>query len=201
MKKNVYRIFIIGIILTGMLVLSSCVEKEENIQNDSKIEDTEKEEKDNDEDYKEEETVEKETGISIGSVAPNFILENLQGEQVSLDDYRGKTVIVNFWTTTCPYCIKEMPDFQKIYSERKDTDFTILAVNIGESKATVNNFMKKNNYTFPVVFDKKGEVSYMYNITGVPTSIIIDGEGIVRGIRMGPMAYPEIKQRLDAIKG
>ncbi len=199
-KRNIF-IIIFAIILIGAMSVYALnsVENQNNDLDDNEAKDIEINQG-NDENQNENEPITL-TPIDIGQEAPNFTLENLQGEKVSLKDYRGKNVLINFWTTTCPYCIKEMPDFKKYYEECKDEDFTILAINGGEEKRRVERFVKENGYEFPVLLDMYGVVARQYMVRGVPTSIIVDNEGIIRGVRLGPMTYPEIKQRFDAIKG
>ena len=137
--------------------------------------------------------------LNIGDKAPDFTLENLNGEKLSLEDYRGKNVLINFWATSCIFCVREMPDFQKFYDEYKDNEFTILAVNLGETKSKITEFMEQNGYNFPVLLDTNGKVGFTYMVSGIPTSYIVDKEGIIRTIRLGPMSYSEIKQIIEGL--
>lgn len=194
-KRKVITIILSVILISGMIFLASCNATGEDENSNSQVEQGDTAQ--NQDEPQEDEIF----PIEIGQKAPNFVLENLKGEQESLEDYRGKDVIINFWTIRCPYCVKEMPEFEKFYTDYKDKDFSIIAVNVGERKNEVDSFVDENGYTFPVLLDKTGEVAYKYQVQGVPTSIVIDKEGIIRGIRLGPMAYPELKQRIDSIEG
>lgn len=107
----------------------------------------------------------------------DFELEDLQGNKVSLSDFKGKKVFLNFWATWCPPCKAEMPDIEKYYQETKDSDVVILAVNVGDDKKTVESFIKDKGYNFKVLLDTTGEVSQMYRVTGIPTSYFINTEG------------------------
>lgn len=138
--------------------------------------------------------------IEIGKPAPNFTLENLQGEQVTLSELKGKNVLINFWATWCPYCIEEMPDLDKLYTENKDDDFVVLAIDVGEPQSDVEEYLSENPYEFPVLLDKDGKVSMQYLVRGIPTSYMIDKEGNIRAIKMSMMAYPEMKQMLDSVE-
>ncbi|WZL72573.1 TlpA disulfide reductase family protein [Clostridiaceae bacterium 35-E11] len=138
--------------------------------------------------------------IEIGEPAPDFTLENMQGEQVTLSELKGKNVLINFWATWCPYCIEEMPDLQKLYNENKDNDFVVLAIDVGEPRSDVEEYLSENPYEFPVLLDKDGKVSMQYLVRGIPTSYMIDKEGMIRGIKMSMLTYPEMKQMLDSIK-
>ncbi len=139
--------------------------------------------------------------IDIGESAPNFTLEDLEGNKVSLKDYEGKKVVyLNFWASWCPPCRQEMPDLNKLYEENKDDEFIVLAVNVGESEKTVKKFIEENGYTFPVLLDKTQEVGITYNTSSIPTSIIIDKEGKIRAYRPGFMTYEQMKDMVDSVK-
>ena len=134
-----------------------------------------------------------------GRVAPDFALVSLDGEMVSLKDYRGGPVLLNFWATWCGSCRFQMPFIQEIY---RDTDWQaegleIIAVNLGESKPDVEEYMNDNDLTFPVVLDFSTEVGRKYNIRFVPTTFFIDKDGIIKRIDVGPFSSAqEIDERL-----
>ncbi|WP_352420316.1 TlpA disulfide reductase family protein [Proteiniborus sp.] len=139
--------------------------------------------------------------IEIGEPAPDFILEDLEGNKVSLKNYEGeKTVLLNFWASWCPPCREEMPDLNKLYEENKDDDFIVLAVNVGESESAVKNFIEENGYTFPVLLDETQEVGVTYNTFSIPTSVMIDKEGIIRAYRPGLMTYEHMIEMLDNVR-
>ncbi|RKD30907.1 TlpA family protein disulfide reductase [Thermohalobacter berrensis] len=138
--------------------------------------------------------------IDIGKEGPGFTLENLAGEYVSLKDYRGKTILINFWATTCPYCVKEMPDLDKLYLENKDNNFVVLAINVAESKATVEKFIKEEGYHFPVLLDKTGETFIKYMGRFIPTTIMIDSNGKIKYIHVGMLKYSQMREMLDDVK-
>lgn len=133
----------------------------------------------------------------VGERAPDFTLKNLDGEKVSLSDYKGKIVFLNFWATWCPYCVKEMPDLDRIYRENEDNDFVVLAVSVGEPKSDVSDFIKDKEYSFPILLDTKGEIAIKYFVRGIPTTYVIDKDGNIRTFRMTMLAYPEMKELLD----
>ncbi|ACL70569.1 TlpA family protein disulfide reductase [Halothermothrix orenii] len=136
------------------------------------------------------------TGTAIGLLAPDFTLTKLSGEEVSLSDFRGKKVFLNFWASWCPPCQAEMPYIQKLYTEHGD-DVAILGVDIGEDKGTVAEFMLVNGYTFPVALDKKREVAAKYLVRGIPTTYIIDEDGIVTHRHVGPLYYEQMTELLE----
>lgn len=140
------------------------------------------------------------TPINIGEIAPNFTLDNLNGESVSLEDYRGKIVFINFWATWCPPCRKEMPDLNKLYLDNKEKDFVVLAVDVGETKSQVAKFIEEGGYQFPVVLDRNSDVATRYFVTGIPKTVVVDEEGIIRFVKIGMMVYPEMNQILESVK-
>lgn len=122
----------------------------------------------------------------------DFTLEDLNGSKVTLSGLKGKKVFLNFWATWCPPCKAEMPDIEKLYQETKEDDLVILAVNVGEDKKTVQDFIADNKYNFSVLLDVTGEVSRMYQVSGIPTSYFIDtggflGDGITGSIPLESM--------------
>ncbi len=122
----------------------------------------------------------------VGSLAPDFQLYNLNGKPVSLSDYRGTPVLLNFWATWCPPCRAEMPYLQQVYEEWSVQGLKLLAVNIGESSAEVEEFMQSYNLTFPVLLDTKQDVSQIYNIRYIPATFFIDKDGIIQVVKVGP---------------
>ena len=128
--------------------------------------------------------------IQVGFPAPNFTFPNLNGQQVSLSDHRGKVVLVNIWATWCAPCRQEMPSMQKLYERFKGENLKILAVSIDSTgREAVAPFVQRLNLTFPVLLDPKGDIGPLYGATGVPESIIIDKEGTVVEKIIGPIDW------------
>ncbi|MFQ5835875.1 MAG: TlpA family protein disulfide reductase [bacterium] len=116
--------------------------------------------------------------------APDFTLENLEGSQVSLKNFQGKVIFLNFWATWCGSCRYEMPTMEKLWQRFKEEDFVILAVDLREGKKKVSSFMKEFGLTFPVLLDSRGEVANTYGVRAIPTTYLLDPEGrIVGGAR------------------
>lgn len=139
-----------------------------------------------------------EAEFASGKPAPDFTLKNLQGEDVSLSDYKGKIVLVNFWATWCGYCDMEMPDIQRLDDENED--LVVLAVDVMEDKETVENYINEGGYNFEVVLDEDGSISKAYLVSGYPTSYFIDPEGILLGGVPGMMTYDQMNQILADIR-
>lgn len=139
--------------------------------------------------------------IDIGEPAPDFTLKDLDGNTVSLKDFKGKkAVLLNFWASWCPPCREEMPDLDKLYQENKSDDFTVLAVNVGESEKVVKEFIEEKGYSFPVLLDKTQKIGIAYNTFSIPTSVLVDKEGIIRVYRPGLMTYKQMLETLDSIR-
>ena len=120
--------------------------------------------------------------------APEFTLTDLKNKKVSLSDYKGKYVMINFWATWCSACKSELPDLEKFYNENKNNkDFKFLTIDVGENKDVLEKFMKENKYNFDVLLDKNTEVSYDYTATALPTTVLIDKEGYIKKIILGAM--------------
>lgn len=139
-------------------------------------------------------------GPEVGSLAPDFNLPNLDGDYTSLNSYRGKPVLLNFWATWCGPCRMEMPFLQEIYDEWTDKGLVLLTVNLGESTNVARNFMQENGFTMPVLLDSSRVLLNRYQITGIPTTFFIDKDGIIREGRIGSFPSKEtIEQSLTKI--
>lgn len=126
-------------------------------------------------------------------VAPDFELETLDGTKIKLSETRDKNVLLNFWATWCGYCVLEMPDLQKLQEAYKD-DLLILTVNVGESKETVEQFMKDNNLDLTVVLDEKMNVANTYGVRSYPTTVAINKKGEVISGYIGMLTYEQMEQ-------
>jgi thiol-disulfide isomerase/thioredoxin len=125
--------------------------------------------------------------------ALNLKLKDLNGKDVSLSDFKGKKVMLNFWASWCRPCISEMPDIQKLYNETKDSDLVILAVNLGEDKATVKSFTDINKYNFTILLDLEESAGRQYNIAAIPTTFFIDKEGNIVSTVKGAITLEKMK--------
>ncbi len=116
----------------------------------------------------------------VGSPAPEIVLPDLQGKEVRLSDFRGKTVLLNFWATWCKPCKEEMPAMQASYDKLRDQGFVVLAVNELENTNKVIEHIRTHGHTFPVVMDHSNRIANRYGVVGLPASFLIDRQGIVR---------------------
>jgi thiol-disulfide isomerase/thioredoxin len=111
---------------------------------------------------------------------PELNLADTRGEMYRLEDYRGKVVLVNFWASWCPPCIKEMPGLQQLQAQLADRPFTILAVNVGEKRYDVWKFTKLVDFTLPTPLDTHKRTFNAWQATVLPTSFLLDTRGRIR---------------------
>lgn len=135
--------------------------------------------------------------------APEFTLSNLDGETVSLSDYKGKIVILNFWATWCPPCREETPHMQSFYEKNKENGIEILAVNltnIDDGQQAIEKFVQDYGLTFPILLDEEGDAGMMYETFTIPTSYILDKEGRIFQKIVGPMNEQVMNDLIDALR-
>ena len=114
----------------------------------------------------------------------DFPIKLLTGTNKNLSSYKGNVVFINFWATWCAPCRSEMPSMQTLYARYKNRSFTLVAVNLGETKTEVEQFMQKQNLNFPVGLDEKNYAGYVFGVRAIPTSYLIDKFGnIVGGVQ------------------
>jgi len=134
-------------------------------------------------------------------MAPDFTLKDLDGNAVMLSDYKGKIVILNFWAVWCGYCVEEMPDFNTLDKELKESgDAVILAVNVEEPQKTVQDFITENNLGLKVLMDEDGTVASMYGISGYPTTFFINPDGSLYTYIPGKTDLETLHTVLDMIR-
>lgn len=121
-----------------------------------------------------------------GALAPDFLLEMLEGDELRFSDLRGRPVVVNLWATWCSPCRKEMPQFVEAYDRYEDEGLEIIALNVQESPSIIQPFVDDFGIDFPVALDKNGRVSDDYRILGLPMTYFVDREGVIRGVFQGP---------------
>jgi len=115
--------------------------------------------------------------LNDGAPTPDFTLPNLAGKKLSLKDFRGKLVFLNFWATWCIPCRKEMPAMERLYQEFKNKGFIILAVNMKDRRKDALAFVKELQLTYPVVFDPDGQAGVLYGAWGLPATYLIGRKG------------------------
>jgi len=136
-----------------------------------------------------------------GFLAPEFSLEAMNGETVSLTSLRGRPVLLNFWASWCPPCRSEMPAMQELFAEFEDQGFTILAVNATnqDDLDEMKRFVEDNQLQFPILLDQTGSAANLYNVQSLPTSFFINQEGIVEDLIIGGMSEALLRIRVKAL--
>ena len=130
-------------------------------------------------------------GIEVGQRAPNFSLADLDGVDHSLEQYKGKVIMLNFWSITCPPCVEEMPHMQKAYEKLKEQGFQIIAINLDNDLEKVEEFLNEKGIDFLVL---KGDfaVPRKYMVRFIPKTLFIDTEGIITYEKIGALNFEEI---------
>jgi peroxiredoxin len=119
-----------------------------------------------------------------GKAAPDFTLPGIDGQPVSLQQYRGKVVFLNFWATWCIPCREEMPGLEQLHQKYQSDGLAVLAIDLKESAEQVKTFFQKHGLSFPSLLDQQGSVFRDYLVVGMPTTYLIgrDGQLLARGI-------------------
>ena len=134
----------------------------------------------------------------VGSAAPDFTLEALEGEKVSLKDTKGSVVVIDFWATWCGPCQKSLPGLEKLYTEMKGKGLKVFAVDLREEKKPVAENVKKLELTMPVLMDKDGAVAKSYKVTGIPQTVVIGKNGKVAKVLIGSGNEDNIRAAVEA---
>jgi cytochrome c biogenesis protein CcmG, thiol:disulfide interchange protein DsbE len=136
--------------------------------------------------------------LAVGKQAPDFDLTDLNDKPQRLSDFRGKVVFLNFWATWCKPCREEMPSMEVLHKNFEKDGLVILAVSIDRVTTTkdIPPFIKGMNLTFPVLIDSWGKTDKPYKRMGVPETFIIDQQGVIREIVIGPRDWT----RLDSLQ-
>lgn len=122
---------------------------------------------------------------AAGTPAPEFRLKNLKGEEAALSDFRGKVVVLNFWATWCGPCRSEIPAFNKFHEIKQKQGIEVLGVAMGQGAGEVGPFLAEHPIGYPVLLDETGTVSKLYGVSAIPTTFLLDREGVIRASRVG----------------
>lgn len=144
-----------------------------------------------------------ELNLYSGAPLPDFTLSDLHGKHHTLSSLKGRVVVVNFWATYCPPCIKEMPSLQRLKEKMQGKPFTLLAVNMAEEQGAIESFLQRFNHKidFPILLDPQAEVVEGWMISAVPTTFILDTKGNIRYALYGGLEWdsPEVINTINAL--
>jgi len=116
-------------------------------------------------------------------------LKDVDGKNVSISDFKGNIVFLNFWTTWCPTCRIEMPSMEKLHQKLKNKDFAMVTINLQESASQVKSFFEEFKLTFTALLDPTGEIGALFGIRAIPTTYILDKTGKIIGMVNGPREW------------
>ncbi|HHJ16442.1 MAG TPA: TlpA family protein disulfide reductase [Gammaproteobacteria bacterium] len=142
--------------------------------------------------------------LAVGSVgadtgegaAPDFTLKSSSGENLRLSEYRGEVVMINFWASWCAPCRQEMPLLDALYNQYQPMGFTILGVNVEEDSGKAKKLLGELPVSFPILFDNKSDVSKLYNVVAMPSTVLVDRNGNMRYLHQGyKPGYEDVYQQ------
>lgn len=136
---------------------------------------------------------------AIGKEAPLFELKSLDGDSYDLEGFRGRPVLLNFYSKDCRFCLDKFPELNRLYDENSDWA-EIIAINVGEPAGYSEELRDEYQLNFPMLLDEELDTSIDYMVRSIPYTVIIDTEGIVRTMRVGPMDYDEMLDELESAK-
>lgn len=140
-----------------------------------------------------------EEGPTQNAEVPDFTLQTVDGETVSLSDYRGRPVVLNFWATWCTPCREEMPLLQDSYEAHAEEGLVVIGVNVRETPEAIERFLDEVIIDFPILLDSDTAVVNRYLVTSLPMTFFIDRNGRLRTLVVGGMSREVLDERLAKI--
>lgn len=139
--------------------------------------------------------------VKATPIAPHFTLPDIDGNPHSMSDFKGKVVMLNFWASWCPPCVREMPSMERLYAKYNDKGFVVVGVNQWEDEDTVFEFIGRLDIepTFPILLDRESRASELYSVKGLPTTFLIDKNGNIQYRAMGGREFdhPNIEKLIE----
>jgi len=139
--------------------------------------------------------------LELGQPAPAFVAHDPDGKTITLQDYQGRPVIINFWATWCAPCRQEMLDLQKVYDAHRAAGLTVLAVNQDQQDRVemVRSYCATLGVTFPPLLDPNGSIATHYSVIFLPSTVFVHPSGAVAAVHRGPMTQAQVERYLAAI--
>jgi peroxiredoxin len=122
---------------------------------------------------------------AVGKPAPDFTLKSTAGKNVRLAELKGDVVLINFWATWCGPCRQEMPLLEKLNQKYRDLGFVMLGINVEADTSGMQKYLKDVPVTFPILMDGNNSVAKLYGVDGMPNTVIVDRNGVVRHVHRG----------------
>ena len=135
----------------------------------------------------------------VGDPAPDFRLTSLEGETLSLADLRGNVVVLNLWASWCPPCTEELPALQSVWTAYQDANVVFVGAAYREKKADVSAAKEAYGLTYPIGLDANNRIANAYGITGVPETYVIDADGRIAHVHIGPVTAEQLSQELAGL--
>ncbi|MEE8045656.1 MAG: TlpA disulfide reductase family protein [Dehalococcoidia bacterium] len=131
--------------------------------------------------------------VGLREEAPDFTLKSLEGSNLRLEEYRGQVVLINFWASWCGPCRQEMPVLDRLHHRYEDTGFAVLGINVEGDSGSAQEIVDKTNVTFPILLDDGQKVSELYSLEAMPSTVVVDRDGVIRYIHRGYKPGDEVK--------
>lgn len=138
----------------------------------------------------------------VGKPAIDFTLKGLDGKEVKLSSLKGKVVVLDYWATWCPPCVRALPEINELFHSKKDAGVEVFAINVGEDQATVKRFLTSKQLDLPVLLDADEAAFKKLGINGIPTTVIVNPDGVVHKVFVGvpPGGKAELEREIEAAK-
>jgi peroxiredoxin len=144
----------------------------------------------------------KAAALKVGDPAPSFTLTALKSGKLTVPKpFTGKVLILHFWASWCPYCVKEMLAINSSYKKYKSKGLVAFSINVGESSQAAEAYVAPLGVTYPILLDPKSDTAKLYGVTGIPTSFIIDRNGKIRFKILGEIGQEGLNRLLPTLMG
>ncbi len=140
-----------------------------------------------------------EVGLDVGDMAPDFTVTLLDGTEFKLSDMRGTPVFINFWATWCGYCVQEMPHMQTMHDEYPE--IYMIALSLDDSAEDAAAFIEETGYTFDVAFDGAYDAASLYDVSGIPVTVIVGADGTIMFSVVGAMSEDNMRAAVEEATG